>query len=60
MSCRSFSSAMMPCVPCAQPVLTIGFPKAPSQNTVVLANGAMVDLNQLGQIVQQFCPGFQQ
>jgi hypothetical protein len=46
---------------CANPVLTVGFPKAPtSGNTVVLANGAVVDLNVLAQIVIQNCPGVHQ
>jgi hypothetical protein len=30
----------------------------PTANTVVLANGAIVDLNQLGALIAQFCPAF--
>lgn len=46
---------------CDAPVLTVGFPKTcpcPGPDTVVLANGAVVDLRVLGQIVSQFCPAF--
>jgi hypothetical protein len=47
---------------CAQPVLTIGFPTCPTvcpgANTVVLANGAVVDLKVLGEIIGKFCPSF--
>lgn len=38
--------------------LTIGFPPTcPGPNTVTLANGAVVDLNLLGEIISDFCPG---
>lgn len=46
-------------IDCLQPELTIGFPRgAAGPNSVVLANGAVVDLNLLGQIISKFCPEF--
>lgn len=46
-----------PAVFCPAPVLTIGFPPTfPGPNTVTLANGAVVDLNLLGEIISEFCP----
>lgn len=42
---------------CPAPVPTIGFPPTnPGPNTVTLANGAVVDLTLLGEIVSTFCP----
>ncbi len=33
-------------------------PTEPGPTTATLANGAVVDVFQLGQVVSQFCPGF--
>lgn len=56
----TFSTRCVRVIPCPEPVLTIGFPTqcCPGPNTVVLANGACVDVFQLGQIISQFCPDF--
>lgn len=44
-------------IACNAPVLQIGFPPVPpGPNTVTLANGAVVDLNMLGEIISRFCP----
>lgn len=55
---ETFSTRCVRVIPCPDPVLTIGFPTrcCPGPNTVVLANGACVDVVQLGQIISQFCP----
>lgn len=46
-------------IPCANPQLTVSFPVAPGgANTVILANGAIVDLDQLGRIIAENCPAF--
>lgn len=54
----TFSTRTQSKVTCTAPVLTIGFPKGGpvGPNSVVLANGAVVDLVELGRILQQFCP----
>lgn len=55
-----FSTNCKPVTCCPNPVMTIGFPRtgAPGPNTVVLANGAVVNLVELGRIISQFCPQF--
>jgi hypothetical protein len=57
MSC-SASRLAPDVIDCLQPELTISFPVgvAPGPNSVVLANGAVVDLFELGRIVSTFCP----
>lgn len=56
-SCDRVSPTVFKVIPCFNPVLTIGFPPiCPGFNTVTLANGAVVDLNQLGDIVSKLCP----
>lgn len=58
---HTFSTACPRVVFCEAPVLTVSFPRVcpcPGPDTVVLANGAVVDLNVLGQIVADFCPAF--
>lgn len=58
MSCV-FSTRFVTPIPCAEPQLTVNFPVAPAPaNTVVLANGAVVDLNELGRIIAANCPVF--
>gem|GEM_PF-6471870 len=57
--CESFSTRDAVLLPCVNPVLTVSFPRAAAAgNTVVLANGAVVDLNELGRIIGRFCFGF--
>ncbi|MDB4894423.1 MAG: hypothetical protein JWN15_685 [Firmicutes bacterium] len=42
---------------CPQPQLTVGFPTTGcGPNTVTLANGAVVDLCVLAQIITEWCP----
>jgi hypothetical protein len=57
-----FSTRCQNVISCEQPVLTIGFPTCPTAcagaNTIVLANGAVVDLNVLGEIISRTCPAF--
>ncbi|HYF95906.1 MAG TPA: hypothetical protein VD969_27115 [Symbiobacteriaceae bacterium] len=56
MSC-AFSSRFPRPISCDQPELTVSFPVLPAgANTVVLANGAVVDLNELGRIIARVCP----
>jgi hypothetical protein len=58
-SCRTQAVVFQPVtvINCPAPVLTIGFPPTnPGPNTVTLANGAVVDLTLLGEIVNTFCP----
>lgn len=44
-------------VNCANPVLRIGFPTCTAgPNTVTLANGAVIDREELGQVLSTFCP----
>lgn len=44
---------------CPASVLTIGFPAVfPGPGDVVLANGAVVNLEELGEIISQCCPAF--
>lgn len=46
-------------IDCPAPVLTIGFPATfPGPGDVVLANGAVVNLEELGEIISTFCPAF--
>lgn len=53
-----FSTRCEPPLMCETPVLTVSFPRhgCPGPNSVVLANGAVVDLNVLGEIIGQICP----
>lgn len=56
-----FSTTSPTVVFCEAPVLTVSFPRVcpcPGPGSVVLANGAVVDLNVLGDIVATFCPAF--
>lgn len=57
---KVFSTRNEPTILCTDPVITIGFPRCPTAcpgpNTVTLANGAVVDLVELGRIVGQLCP----
>lgn len=56
MSCVFSTSRPSP-ISCDQPVITVSFPTmGTSANSVVLANGAVVDLNQLGALIAQICP----
>jgi|GEM_PF-5348527 len=58
MSCV-FSSRFPRPIACDQPVLTVRFPAAAVPgNTVTLANGAVVDLEELGRIIARHCPMF--
>ncbi|HWI51881.1 MAG TPA: hypothetical protein VNT01_07055 [Symbiobacteriaceae bacterium] len=58
MSCVFSSRNPRPII-CDQPELTINFPVAAVPgSTVTLANGAVVDLEQLGRIIAQHCPLF--
>ncbi|HYG58231.1 MAG TPA: hypothetical protein VD902_09250 [Symbiobacteriaceae bacterium] len=53
-----FSTRSFPVLTCDTPVLTVNFPNkgCPGPNDVVLANGAIVDLVQLGCLVGNLCP----
>ena len=58
MSCV-FSSRFPKPIMCEQPQLTIQAPVASVPgNTVTLANGAVIDLTELGKLIAQTCPPF--
>lgn len=59
MSCPVFSTNFVRPIPCEQPQLTIHVPVAMAPpNTVTLANGAVIDLDELGRIIAKNCPRF--
>lgn len=52
---QTFSTRSQPC--CFAPQITVGFPTTGcGPNTVILANGAVVDLCVLAQIITEWCP----
>lgn len=59
MSCPFFSTRIVTAIPCDQPQFTINVPVAPAgANTVTLANGAIINLDELGEIIARTCPAF--